>query len=247
MTKIVGFTCEWGGYTAADLAGFRGITYPPSLRTIRVECTGRVDPVWMVDALAEGADGVIIVGCPEGDSRHEIGNFRANERVRWVQRGLEMIGEKPQRIRTLWLSSEEAEVFAESIGEFEKELGALGAPTRDAAAVERIRTLREVFASERVRWLIGRGPDIAADGNSFGEPVAAEDFDEDVESILRSELRRMSILRKLRDEAKSVNDVAAQLGFTPREVMVEISDLIGLGRVTIEGHEEPPVFKEVSM
>lgn len=247
MTKIVGFVCEWGGYTAADLAGFRGISYPSSLRTIRVECTGRVDPVWMIDAIIAGADGVIIIGCPEGDSRHEIGNFRVHERVRWVQKGLEMIGEEPQQVRTLFLSSEDAEVFAGKIGELEKDLESYGTPARDEAALENLRTLREVFAEEKIRWLIGRGPDMVADGNSFGEPVTAEEYDEDVESILKSEHRRISILRRLRDEAESVTDVASQLGFSTREVMLEISDLIGLGRVAIEGHEDPPVFKEVLM
>ena len=247
MTKIVGFACEWGGYTVADLAGFRGIEYPSSLRTIRVECTGRVDPVWMIDALIEGADGVVIIGCAEGDSRHEIGNFRANERVRWVRKALEMIGEEPRRVGTLWISSEDADLFARSVEEFEKELEAIGAPLRDDLALERIRTIREVFAGEKLRWLIGRGPDVVKEGNSFGEPVTPENFDHQVEDIMKSENRRISILRNLRDKAKSVKDVALDLGFTPREVMVEISDLIGIGRVEIEGHEEPPVFKEVPM
>ncbi len=247
MTKIVGFTCEWGGYTAADLAGFRGIEYPSSLRTIRVECTGRVDPTWMIDALIEGADGVMIIGCAEGDSRHEIGNFRAGERVRWVRRALEMIGENPGRVATLWISSEDADLFARSIEEFEKELEAIGAPRRDDPALERIRTMREVFAGERLRWLTGRGPAVVREGNSFGEPVTSEDFDEQVMNIMQSEYRRISILRNLRKNARSVKDVALDLGFTPREVMVEISDLIGMGRVAIEGHEEPPVFKEVPM
>lgn len=247
MTKIVGFVCEWGGYTAADLAGSRGITYPASLRTIRVECTGRVDPVWLLDAIIEGADGAIVVGCPEGDSRHEIGNFRAHERVRWVQQGLSMIGERPERVRALFISSEDAERFAAAITEFERDLEAYGPPARDEDSLERLAALREVFAAEKIRWLIGRGPDIVADGDAFGEPVTAEEFDKEVENILRSEHRRMSILRNMRDEARSVVEVASRLGFTSREVMVEVSDLIGLGRIEIEGHEDPPVFKEVLM
>ena len=245
MTKIVGFVCEWGGYTAADLAGFRGITYSPNLRMIRVECTGRIDPIWLLDPLIDGASGTIIVGCTEGDSRHEIGNFRAYERVRWVQQGLAMIGEQPQRVRALFLSSEDADGFVDAIDGFKKDLDSYGPLARGDADLERLKALREVFASERVRWLIGRGPDIVADGDAFGDRINAEDYDRDLAAILLSEFTRARILRNIRDESRSVSDVASQLGMSPREVMTEISDLIGLGRVTIEGHEAPPVFKEV--
>lgn len=245
MTKIIGFACEWGGYAAADLAGLRGITYPASLRTIRVECTGRVDPVWLIDAIIEGADGAIVIGCPEGESRHEIGNFRAHERVHWVRKGLSMVGENPERVRTVFLSSEDAEGFAAAIHEVENDLNSYGPPARDEDSLEKLHVLREVFSSEKIRWLIGRGPDIVADGDSFGEPVSGEEFDIKVEELLRSEYKRINILRNLRDEARSVPDVASNLGLPTREIMVEISDLIGLGLVTIEGHEDPPVFKEV--
>jgi coenzyme F420-reducing hydrogenase delta subunit len=212
---------------------------------IRVECTGRIDPVWLLEAIVEGASGAIVVGCTEGDSRHEIGNFRAHERVRWVQQGLSMIGEQPQRVRALFLSSEDAEGFAEAIEAFKRDLDSYGPVARGEAELERLRALREMFASERTRWLIGRGPDIVADGDAFGDPVASEDYDRDVAAILLSEFTRIRILRNLRNESRSVSDVASQLGLPTREVMMEISDLIGLGRVAIDGHTAPPVFREV--
>jgi F420-non-reducing hydrogenase iron-sulfur subunit len=246
MTKIIGFVCEWGGYAAADLAGFRRIQYPSCLRTIRVECTGRIDPVWLVDALVEGAEGVIIIGCTEGDSRHEIGNFRAHERIRWVRKGLAMIGERPERVRAVFLSSEDAEGFAATIRALATELESYGPVMRDVAARERLEALREVLTIERVRWLIGRTPDIVSDGDVFGAPVTAEAFDAKVEEVLRSEYRSVRILRSLRSEARSVADVASTLSLSSREVMSEITDLIGLGRVEIAGHADPPVFKEVS-
>jgi coenzyme F420-reducing hydrogenase delta subunit len=245
MTKIVGYVCEWGGYAAADLAGFRGIRYTPDLRMIRVECTGRIDPVWLLDAVVEGASGAIVVGCTEGDSRHEIGNFRAHERVRWVQQGLTMIGEQPQRVRALFISSEDAEGFAEAIEGFKQDLDSYGPVGRGEEELERLQALREVFAAERTRWLIGRGPDIVADGDAFGDPVTSEDFDSAVAAILLSEYTRVRILRNLRNESRTVSDVASQLGLPTRDVMTEISDLIGMGRVAIDGHQAPPVFKEV--
>ncbi len=246
MNKIVAFVCEWGGYAAADLAGYRGIVYPPNLRTIRVECTGRVDPVWLIEPLIDGASGVIVLGCTEGDSRHEIGNFRCYERLRWVRKGLTIIGVEPDRVRALFLSSEDAEGFAETITRFEADLATYGPLARDEASLERLHALHEAFSSEKIRWLIGRGPDIVADGNAFGETVAAEDYDADLDGLLRSEYRRISIIREVRSQAKSVADVASHLGLSPREVMVEVSDLIGLGWVAIEGHENPPLFKEVA-
>jgi coenzyme F420-reducing hydrogenase delta subunit len=246
MTKIIGFVCEWGGYAAADLAGFRKIHYPSCLRTIRVECTGRIDPAWLVDALVEGADGAIIIGCTEGDSRHEIGNFRAHERIRWIRKGLAMIGERPERARAVFISSEDAEGFAATIRALETELASYGPVTREGAGRERLEALREVFMSEKVRWLIGRTPDIVADGDVFGERVSAEAFDAKVEEVMRSEYRRALVLRSLRKEARSASDVASSLKLPSREVMSEITDLIGQGRVEIQGHADPPVFKEVS-
>jgi coenzyme F420-reducing hydrogenase delta subunit len=244
--KFVGFVCEWGGYTAADLAGFRRVAHPADLRTVRVECTGRVDPVWMLDALIEGAEGAMIIGCPMGDSRHEVGNYRAQERTRWVAKGLALVGERPDRVRTAFLASEDAEGYARTVEEFSRLLDAFGPLDRSEKGLERLRALREVFASEKIRWLVGQGQSMAEQGDAFLEKVPRAELDARIEGILRDEYRRVRVLRGLRGGPLSVAALAARLGLPAETVMRDVSDLVGIGRLAIEGHGDAPCFREVT-
>lgn len=244
--KFIGFVCEWGGYTAADLAGFRRVAYPADLRTIRVECTGRVDPVWMLDALIEGAEGAMIIGCPMGDSRHEVGNFRAQERTRWVAKGLALVGERPDRVRTAFLPSEDAEGYARTVEEFSRLLDTFGPLDRSEKGVERLCALREVFASQKIRWLVGQGQNIAEQGDAFREKIPRLELDRRIEDVLRDEYRRVRVLRGLRKEPMSVVALATRLELPAQVVMRDVSDLIGIGRLATEGHADPPLFREVA-
>jgi len=244
--RFIGFVCEWGGYTAADLAGFRRVAYPADLRTVRVECTGRVDPVWMLDALIEGAEGAMIIGCPMGDSRHEVGNYRAQERTRWVAKGLVLIGERPERVHAAFLPSEDAEGYARTVEEFSRLLDELGPLDRSEKGLERLRALREVFASEKIRWLVGQGQGMAEQGDVFNEKVPRPELDARIEGILRDEFRRVRVLRGLRSGPLSVAALATRLDLPPETVMRDVSDLVGIGRLAIEGHGEAPCFREVS-
>ncbi len=124
--NIVGFLCNWCSYAGADLAGTSRLKYPANIKTIRVMCSGRVDPVFILEALRKGADGVLIAGCHLGDCHYQSGNYKANRRVKLVKKLLEELGLEPQRVRFEYISASEGQKFAKIANEFTEEIRKLG-------------------------------------------------------------------------------------------------------------------------
>ncbi len=125
--RIVGFMCNWCSYAGADLAGTSRIQYSPNLRIIRVMCSGRVDPTYILKAFKSGADGVLITGChPPSDCHYISGNLKARRRYHLLKRLLTQLGLEPQRIRLEWISAAEGEKFARVVNEFTEQLRTLG-------------------------------------------------------------------------------------------------------------------------
>ncbi len=137
--RIVAFLCSWCAYQAADRAGQAKLEYPQSLLAVRVMCTGRVEPAFVLQAFREGADGVLVAGCHPGDCHYVDGNLRAAARHGVLSRALEQSGIEPRRFRIAWASASEARAFAEVVRGMTEELRALGplryrARALDAAA-----------------------------------------------------------------------------------------------------------------
>ncbi|MHA1770001.1 MAG: hydrogenase iron-sulfur subunit [Candidatus Thorarchaeota archaeon] len=113
--RILALCCNWCSYAGADLAGTSRLQMPPNVRIIRVNCTGRIDPTFILDALYQGADGVLISGCHPGDCHYSAGNLKMRARFALLQNLLEEAGMDPRRIHLQWASAAEGEVFAEGI------------------------------------------------------------------------------------------------------------------------------------
>jgi F420-non-reducing hydrogenase iron-sulfur subunit len=125
--KIVGFLCNWCSYAGADLAGVSRFQYPPTLRIIRVMCSGRVHPSHILEAFKDGADGVLVAGChPPNDCHYISGNLKAARRVAMLKKVLKQLGFDERRLRLEWISAAEGEKFARVITEFTRELKELG-------------------------------------------------------------------------------------------------------------------------
>lgn len=124
--RIVAFFCNWCTYTAADLAGVSRLRYASNVRVIRVMCSGRVDPQFVLDALSRGADGVLIGGCHPGDCHYAEGNYRALRRFRMLRRVLRSLGIDEQRVRLEWISAAEGEKVRTVINEMTEQIRALG-------------------------------------------------------------------------------------------------------------------------
>jgi len=124
--KLVGFLCNWCSYTGADLAGTARMKYPPNLRVIRVMCSGRVDPNFVLEALARGADGVLVLGCHPGDCHYTEGNYKCQRRIPLTRKLAEQMGIDPRRIRLEWVSASEGARFTQVVTEFTEQVRALG-------------------------------------------------------------------------------------------------------------------------
>ncbi len=133
--KIVGFLCNWCSYTGADLAGTSRIKYRPNVRVIRVMCSARIDPTFVIKALREGADGVLICGCHPGDCHYSEGNYKTMRRYPLLKRLLAAYGIEPDRVRLEWVSASEGQRFADLGAEMTARLKALG-PNRVPVALQ---------------------------------------------------------------------------------------------------------------
>lgn len=123
---IIGFTCNWCSYRAADLAGTARVKYPPNVRLIRLMCSGRLDPAFVMKAFAEGADGVLITGCHPGECHYLEQNYKALRRFLLLRRTLAGLGIEPDRLKLVWASAAEGVRLAEEIGRIVAEVRALG-------------------------------------------------------------------------------------------------------------------------
>ena len=124
--KIVAFFCTWCTYTAADLTGISRQAYAPNVRVIRLMCSGRVDPQFVLAAFRQGADGVLIGGCHPGDCHYQEGNYKARRRIELLRAVLRDLGVEDQRLRLEWISASEGEKVQRVCNEMTEELFRLG-------------------------------------------------------------------------------------------------------------------------
>ena len=124
--KIVAFLCNWCTYTGADLAGTSRIQYPPNVRIIRLMCSGAVDPVYVLKALLDGADGVLIGGCWPGDCHYQTGNYKARRRVAILKETLKQMGLEEDRLWLRWISASEGQLFADTVTEMTAAIKKMG-------------------------------------------------------------------------------------------------------------------------
>lgn len=113
--RILGILCTWCSYAGADLAGVSRMQYPPNVRVVKVPCSARVNPLYILRALQEGWDGVLVSGCHPGDCHYIAGNYAARRRFSVFRDFLDYIGLEPGRVNFSWVSASEGAKFAEVI------------------------------------------------------------------------------------------------------------------------------------
>jgi F420-non-reducing hydrogenase iron-sulfur subunit len=127
---IIAFLCNWCSYAGADLAGISRIQYPPNVRVVRVPCSGRVNPLYIIKSLQHGADGVLVSGCHPGDCHYISGNYYARRRFTLLKDLLEAVGIEPGRVNFSWVSAAEGEKFSQVVTGVVNTVKALGPATR---------------------------------------------------------------------------------------------------------------------
>ena len=124
--KILGILCNWCSYAGADLAGISRKKYAPNVRIVRVMCSGRVEPAFILKAFAKGADGVLVLGCHPGDCHYAEGNYKALRRIPMLKKLLSQMGIEDERLRMEWVSASEGDRFAAIVDEMTEQVRKLG-------------------------------------------------------------------------------------------------------------------------
>ena len=153
--KIVAFFCNWCTYTAADLAGVSRLKYAPNVKVIRIMCSGRVDPQFILQAFASGADGVLIGGCHPGDCHYSEGNYKMLRRFRLLKRMLHTLGIDDERFRLEWISASEGEKVKTVINDMVEKLKVLG-PLSIPNQIKVLNEELKEFPEEHSEQLIGK-------------------------------------------------------------------------------------------
>lgn len=126
MPKILAFLCNWCSYAGADLAGTSRLKYPSSILPIRIMCSSRVDPIFVIRAYLGGVDGVLIAGCHPGDCHYQEGNYYTRRRFAMLKKVIEEVGLEPDRLRLSWVSASEGQKYAKITTEFTNKVKDLG-------------------------------------------------------------------------------------------------------------------------
>lgn len=124
--RIIAFLCNWCSYTGADLAGTSRIEYKANVRAIRLMCSGRIEPSFVLKAFAGGADGVLLCGCHPGDCHYQEGNYRCLRRYHLLQKYLKQMGIESERLKLEWISASEGKQFADLVNSFTETIRDLG-------------------------------------------------------------------------------------------------------------------------
>ena len=164
---IIGFTCNWCSYRAADLAGTARTKYPPNIRLIRLMCSGRLDPTFVLKAFAEGADAVMVSGCHPGECHYIEQNYKALRRFQLLQRTIEALGIEPARLQLVWASAGEGVRLAGEIARITEEVRALGPldwPAGDIVDIDGVNL--------DAAWEATSDPDGSLSGDEGGPPEA---------------------------------------------------------------------------
>jgi len=249
--KILGFLCNWCSYAGADLAGVSRIQYPTNIRIIRVMCSGRVDPTFVVDAFLHGIDGVLVLGCHLGDCHYITGNYEAEIKMNTLSRLLR-IAKFSDRMRLDWVSAAEGNRFAQIVSDFTKHIQELGpTPIKEsknkAQFIDDLEAVKNVLESSRLRGLIARQRDLVTEKNVYGNQITEEKFEILLKDAIHNEFVRHKIIIKIKEIGKSVPDIAKEINIKAKEVLEHIVVLRSRGLVDVhEINEEIPTFISIS-
>ena len=237
--RIVGFLCNWCAYAGADMAGTSRMVYPPNIRVIRVMCSGRIDPVIVLETLAQGADGVMVMGCHPGDCHYTEGNYHAERKVKMLKKLIAKTGLEAERLRLEWVSASEGEKFAGVIKDFTNQLKTLGpsplaGENPDAEILARMLAAKAAAEDFRLRALVGRERKLVEEGNAYGEKLAQDEFDKTIDDGINAEYVRNRIYLLVRNESLSVKELCKRLDLNPKEVLRHIVVMKRRGLITVD-------------
>ncbi len=236
--KILSFLCNWCAYAGADLAGISRFQYPPNTRVIRVMCSGRVDPVFIPKAFLAGFDGTMILGCHPGDCHYLTGNFQAERKIHLTQKLFEMAGVGSGRILLDWVSAGEGERFAQVVRQFVEKTKQLGPFVLDSETKEKLHAIRASLDGEKIRWMVGKGPELLEKENVYGERLPGQKIEAVVEGTIRDEFIKNRIILLVESKPLAAAEISNRLNLRLKDTLSYLVSLVGDGKLGFDASEE---------
>ena len=251
--KIIGFLCNWCSYAGADLAGVSRIQYPPNIRIIRVMCSGRVDPVIVLEMFASGADGVIVTGCHPGDCHYVAGNLYEERKIKMLKKLIALTGLELGRLRLEWVSAAEGQKFAQVVTEFTEQIRKLGpSPVSgekpNQQIFENLQAAKNAAAGFKLRILVGRELELTEKNNVYQEKLSQEEFDSMLDEIVEAEFIQHKIHLLTRTKPLPVKVLAEAVEMKPAAVLRQIVDMRRRNMIALDHIEgTTPFYKALEV
>ena len=236
--KILSFLCNWCAYAGADLAGISRFQYPPNTRVIRVMCSGRVDPIFIPKAFLVGYDGVMILGCHPGDCHYLTGNYQAEKKIHLTRKLLNMAGIDSERLLLDWVSAGEGERFSQVVRQFIEKIRSLGPFPLDGEMKGKLKAVRSSLEGEKIRWMVGKGPELMEMENVYKERVPKERLEELIEATIRDELIKNRIIQLVEIKPITATEISQTLNLKLKDALSYLVSLVGEGKIGFHPSEE---------
>lgn len=232
--EIMGFGCQWGGAAATDNAGVRGIHYDERFHLLPIDCVGQLDPVVMGRAFLEGANGLLLLGCPPEECHHSYGLDHTWSRVLLVRKLLTLIGLERDRIALAHIDLNRPEQLAKTVNRFMAMMDEIGPINRDYAMMTKIRDLYDTLNNSRVRWVLGASLRRPWETIYPADQRNALAFDETFSDVVIEEFLRIRLVNYLRSEGKVIHlkDIVTSLGEEKQRVLLCLKDLSDEGMIS---------------
>lgn len=224
--KIVALLCNWCSYAGADLAGVSRFQYPPTIRVIRVMCSTRIEPSFVLYSFLRGADGVLVGGCHLGDCHYVTGNYYTIGKIHMAKRLLTFAGIDERRLRLEWVSASEGERFAQVVTEFTEELKKAGPLNEEERNSLALRAAYNSSLKPRIRILATKERMLAEEGNKYGEYYTPYEFNKVLDEIVYDELNEEKIRLLLQTQHHTLGDIATLLNIPKEIVFLYLIDFV---------------------
>ncbi|WP_449244170.1 hydrogenase iron-sulfur subunit [Desulfobacca acetoxidans] len=234
--KILAFLCNWCSYAGADLAGVSRFQYPTNIRVIRTMCSGRVDPVHVIEGLKSGFDGVFVFGCHFGDCHYLEGNYHTARRMQLVGQMLDIAGIGKNRLQLRWVSAAEGQLFADYVTELTELIREMG-PLRASRFQLSLAAVQRAMHSSQLRWLLGMDRFLTEKKNVYDQQLNPVDFQDLLQQCAEQEYQKALLVEALQEGPQTVRQMAKITGLPVYCVSRRLNDLERTGLVDLQAYE----------
>lgn len=251
--KIIGFVCNWSLPPNVEISTPRSVEGYPKINVVRIMCAGRIDPVIILETFINGADGVLVVGCPSPDCHYVEGNLQAESKIRMLKKLLSLTALQPSRLRLEWTYATDIETFARIVDDFRYQVTRLGesplsGKTLDDKILVEVLAAKNAATNFRLRLMTGREEDLAEAFNVYGEIVPKGKLDEVLEKVVEEEFIRHKIHILARKKPISVRELGIAMNLKTASVLNHIVEMRRKGMIALDHVEETtPLYKALEV